>query len=384
MNHLPESVCLRELAFAFLRLGVTSIGGPAAHIANMELEFVHRRKWLSHEKFLDLVGAASLIPGPSSSELAIYIGQLLAGPRGLAVAGACFILPAAFIVLGFAWIYARYGTLPEVAGILYGIKPVMIAIILQASLSLGRVAVKTRTLAAIGIGAFLLNAAGINLFLILVFAGLTSVGVRHLGKFQNKLAITTALISCGLHEAYATPPVEAVPSLNKIFLFFLKVGSIQFGSGYVLLAFLRTDLVDHWHWLTEAQLLDATAVGQFTPGPVFTTATFIGFLVRGLPGALWATIGIFLPAFLLVMVSGRWIPKIRNSPHAGAFLDGVNVASLSLMAFVSLELGRAALIDLPTVGIAAVSGLVLFRYRPNSGWLVLAGGIVGRIFFHPQ
>ncbi len=373
-----ESVLLRDLAFAFLRLGFTSVGGPAAHIANMEQEFVTRRQWLSREKFLDLLGVANLIPGPSSSELAIYIGHLLAGSRGLAVAGFCFILPAVGIVLLLAWVYDRYGALPVVYGILYGIKPVIIAIVSQAALTLGRSALKTRALLGVGSVALLLGGAGMNLVLVLLLSGVVSAWMR-IKVLRGIVGVFTGSALFGSTPTLAAVIAKAPPSLLSIFLFFLKVGSFQFGSGYVLLAFLRTDLVSHWHWLTEAQLLDATAVGQFTPGPVFTTATFIGYLLRGVSGAGVATVGIFLPAFIFVGLSGPWIPRVRESKVAGAFLDGVNVASLALMVLVTVDLGKSALVDLSTGAIAIVSALILIRFRLNSVWLVLVGGFLGAV-----
>jgi chromate transporter len=340
----------------------------------MEQEFVSCRQWVSREKFLDLVGAASLIPGPSSSEVAIYIGQLLGGFPGLLIAGVCFILPAALMVLGIAWVYVKFGSLPQVAGILYGIKPVIIAIVLQALFTLGRAAIKTRILAAIGLMAFILNMIEINILLILLFAGLASVLSG--GRRNNAKRVATLLILMTATTLAATQS-KVIPTLSKIFLFFLKIGSIQFGSGYVLLAFLREDLVKNWHWLTEAQLLDATAVGQFTPGPVFTTATFIGYLLGGVSGAVLATIGIFLPAFVLVSISGSLIPKIRQSISAGAFLDGVIVASLALMAHVSVVLGRVALVDWLSIALAFASVTALVRFRTNSAWLVLVGATIG-------
>lgn len=379
---------LRELALFFLRLGITAFGGPAAHIAMMEDELVRRRKWLTREKFLDLLGASSIIPGPSSSELAIHIGYLRAGWAGLAVGGVCFILPAAFLVGCIAWAYVRFGHLPAVAALLYGIKPVVIAVILQALWGLGRTAVKSRLLAVAGVVCVLLAGARANVLVILFGTGAATAAIRALSSHREKdnaaahAAIPAAhgvraALGRFLPFASAAGAAAAIPGMWAIFLVFLRIGSIVFGSGYVLLAFLRADLVTHRGWVTDAQLVDAVAVGQVTPGPVFTTATFLGYLLRGPAGALVATVGIFLPAFLLVAASGPFIPLIRRSPVAGAFLDGINVASLALMAAVSYELGRASIVDWITLSIALASVVLLLRFRVNSAWLVLGGALIG-------
>jgi chromate transporter len=371
---------LWELAALFLKLGTIAFGGPAAHIAMMEDEVVRRRHWLSQEQFLDLLGATNLIPGPNSTEMAIHIGYRRAGWPGLVTAGTCFILPAALIVTAFAWTYVRYGSLPPVARLLYGVKPVIIAIVLQALWSLGHSAVKTVLLGVIGTVAVAAGFLGINELLVLFGAGIV-VAVVHWVKSHRAstgsrvFAFTSplAMIAQVGKPLAATTPVGLWP----LFLFFLKVGSVLFGSGYVLLVFLRGDLVERWHWLSNSQLLDAIVVGQVTPGPVFTTATFIGYVLAGPKGAVIATIGIFLPAFIFVAVSGPLVPRIRKSQVAGGFLDGVNVASLALMIMVTYELGRSALIDPVTIGLAVASAVLLIRYRVNSAWLVLGGGILG-------
>jgi len=386
----PKRGSLKELVLFFLRLGVTAFGGPAAHIAIMEDELVRRRKWLSREKFLDLLGASSLIPGPSSSELAIHIGYLRAGWTGLLIGGACFISPAAIMVGIIAWAYVRFGHLPAIAALLYGVKPVVIAVIAQALWGLGRTAVKSRVLAIAGALCVALSFAQVNVLLILFGTGAILGGMRALS--QNRKGHRTAaggltIVSvwrgarAGLARIFpwagATGAAAAIPGMWPLFLVFLKIGSIVFGSGYVLLAFLRADLVAHRAWVTDAQLVDAVAIGQVTPGPVFTTATFLGYLLRGPMGALAATVGIFLPAFILVTVSGPLIPLIRRSATAGAFLDGVNVASLALMAAVSYQLGRAAIVDWVTIVLAIASAVLLLRFRINSAWLVLGGAILG-------
>ncbi|HYO74732.1 MAG TPA: chromate efflux transporter [Archangium sp.] len=378
---MSQAGALRELALLFLRLGTTAFGGPAAHIALMEDEVVRRRKWLTREEFLDLLGAANLIPGPNSTELAIHIGHRRAGWSGLVVAGTCFILPAFLIVSAIGWVYTRFGQLPRVGHVLYGVKPVIIAVVLQAIWGLTRGAAKTKLLAAVGVACVALGFLGVDELLLLLLAGgfvtlCRLVERRREGGGTAPPSVKALLPGLPLGGMVA---VTAAPgfSLGGLFLFFLKVGSILYGSGYVLLAFLRADLVERWGWLTEAQLLDAVAVGQVTPGPVFTTATFIGYVLGGASGAVVATVGIFLPAFFFVAVSGPLVPRMRRSWVAGAFLDGVNVASLALMATVTWQLGRAALVDVWTVGLALVSAVLLIRYRVNSAWLVLGGALVG-------
>lgn len=368
-----REVPLPELALFFLRLGTTAFGGPAAHIAIMEDELVRRRQWLSREKFLDLLGASNLIPGPSSSELAIHIGYLCAGWRGLLIAGACFILPAALMVATLGWLYVRFGKLPATANILYGIKPVVIGVILQALWGLGRTAIKSTFLGFVAVLSLVVSVFGLHPLLLLLVAG----GVACLPHLKSSRLSFPSLSSATIGSAGVATATSF--SLSSLFLVFLKVGAVVFGSGYVLLAFLRADLVTHRGWLTDAQLVDAVAVGQVTPGPVFTTATFIGFILGGIRGAFLATLGIFLPAFLLVAVSGPLVPRIRKSKTASAFLDGVNVASLALMAAVSWQLGRASLVDPVTLVLAVASLIALLWFRLNSAWLVTGGAIIGLI-----
>jgi chromate transporter len=368
-----RQVPLGELAAFFLRLGTTAFGGPAAHIAIMDDELVGRRRWLSREKFLDLLGASNLIPGPSSSELAIHIGYLCAGWRGLLIAGSCFVLPAVVMVAALGWLYVHFGKLPAIAGVLYGVKPVVIGVVLQALWSLGRTAIKTTFLGFVAVFALLLAVFGLHPLLVLLLAGgmacATSIGTPRMSlSVLPPVAVGTGTVA-----------TAASLSLVSLFLIFLKLGATVFGSGYVLLAFLRADLVTHRGWLTDGQLVDSVAVGQLTPGPVFTTATFIGFIVGGIRGAVVATVGIFLPAFLLVAVSGPLVPRIRKSKAAGAFLDGVNVASLALMAAVSWQLGRASVVDTITVLVAVASLMALLRFRVNSVWLILLGATIGLI-----
>ena len=370
---------LGAVARLFLKLGIIAFGGPAAHIAMMREEVVARRGWMDDQRFLDLLGATNLIPGPNSTEMAIHIGRERAGWRGLIAAGTCFILPAMLIVLGLAVLYTRYGARAEAGAIMYGTKPVIIAIVVQALIALRRTAVKDVLTAVVGLAVLGLFLLGANEIALLVAAGLLVMLVRNLRRLRpDGRASTVALLVSGLPAAIGAAATPAAPvSLLSLFLLFLKIGSILYGSGYVLLAFLRADLVERLGWLTDQQLIDAIAIGQFTPGPVFTTATFIGFVVAGWPGAILATIGIFLPSFVFVALSNPLIPLLRRSPWFGALLDGVNVASLGLMAGVTLQLGQVSLVDVPTVAIAFVAAVLLVRYKVNSAWLVLGGAIVG-------
>ena len=372
-GELRPATSLGELSLLFLKLGTIAFGGPAAHIAMMQDEVVRRRKWLSDEEFLDLLSASNLIPGPNSTELAIHIGYVRAGWPGLLIAGSCFIFPAFLIVIALAWAYVRFGGIPEVGSVLYGVKPVIIAIVLQALWSLARSAVRSVPLGVMGAAVVVLSFLGVNELILLFAAGMVVVIIKQFAQFRKKHA---ALLPIGL--LLQTAAVSATPfSLTALFLFFLKVGSVLFGSGYVLLAFLRGDLVERWGWLTNDQLLNAITVGQITPGPVFTTATFIGYILAGAPGAVVATVGIFLPAFIFVGLSGWIVPRLRQSATLSSFLDGINVASLALMIYVTFELGKSALIDGLTVSLAVAAAFLLIRFKLNSAWLVAAGAVIG-------
>ena len=365
---------LGELALLFLRLGFTAFGGPAAHIAMMRDEVVNRREWMDDQHFLDLVGATNLIPGPNSTEMAIHTGYLRAGFAGLIVAGTAFIFPAMLIVLALSWVYVRFGTTPAAENLLYGIQPIVIAIIVQALIGLGRRAVSGILTAFVGLGVLILYFVNVNEIALLFGGGAVVMILENLPKIRDGRLPSVYLPISGSFIPFAA---LATFSYSTLFLTFLKIGAVLYGSGYVLLAFLRADFVDRLGWLTDKQLIDAVAIGQITPGPVFTTATFIGYLLGGFPGAILSTIGIFLPSFVFVAVSNPLIPKIRQSAWAGSLLDGINVASLALMAAVTWQLGQAAIVDPITAVLVIVSAVLLFRYNVNSTWLILGGGITG-------
>lgn len=372
---------LAEIVSLFLRLGFTAFGGPAAHISMMHDEVVTRRRWMTDQHFLDLVGATNLIPGPNSTEMAIHIGYERGGWRGLIAAGLCFIIPAVLIVLVLAWAYVEYGSTPQGDALLYGIKPVIIAIVLQALVRLAPKALKSPLLWVIGGTALALYLLGYNELLILFGGAFLFMAVQALRGFRGGLAL---VLLGGLPASMLQADAAAPITLWRIFLVFLKVGALLYGSGYVLLAFLRNDLVVNYGWLTDQQLLDAVAVGQFTPGPVFTTATFVGYLLAGVPGAAVATIGIFLPSFLFVALLARLMPHLRKSQWTAAFLDGINVTALALMAGVLWQIGRAAIVDIPTAILAVTAVFLLFRFKINSAWLVAAGGVIGLALFYVQ
>jgi chromate transporter len=362
---------LREIAKEFLRLGFVAYGGPAAHIAMMEERYVRRRGWLTRERFLDLLGAASLLLGPSSTEVAIYLGEIRGGVAGLVAAGACFILPAALLVTALAWAYLEYGAMPQVAGLLFGIKPVVVALIAQAIWNLGRTALKSVWLRALAITAVGLAVWGASPLIVLIGAGVLWALLGEGAKLVRGKAAVAGLLGTG--AAGATTMIGVLP----VFLYFLKVGAVLVGSGYVLLAVLRADLVVKMHCLSDAQLLDAIAVSQATPGPFFTVATFIGYLVGGWKGAVLATVGMFFPAFVYVGLTAGFLPKLRKSAVASTFLDGVNAAAVALMAVVGWQFARAAIVNVPAIVLMIVSAALVFRYKVNSAWLVVGGAIVG-------
>lgn len=365
---------LREVAWLALKLGVTGFGGPAAHIAMLHDEVVNRRKWLDEKHFLDLLGATNLIPGPNSTEMLIHVGYVRAGWPGLIVGGVGFILPALLLVLGLAWAYVRYGTTPAAAWLLYGIKPVVVVIVAHALWTMGRKVIKKGgEIAATILILLLYLLTPIGEIPLLLMVGLI------FALWQNRTQLPG--LKTMIWPFFTLSPLPLVPlassQLITLFLIFLKIGSVLYGSGYVLLAFLRADFVENLHWLTNQQLIDAVAVGQVTPGPVFTAATFIGYVLGGVPGALLATVGIFLPAFIFVAISSPLIPRIQHSPWARGFLDGVNLASLVLMAAVTGQLGVTAFVDKYVVLLALVTGILLFRFKVNTTWLIGLGAAAG-------
>ncbi len=374
----PLSQRLAEIATLFLKLGITAFGGPAAHIAMMHDEVVKRRKWLDDQQFLDMLGATNLIPGPNSTEMAIHIGFLRAGWLGLIVGGVSFILPAMLIVMVLGWAYLQFGSTPQAERLLYGVKPVVIAIIVQALWNLGQKAVKNSFMAVVGLAVLGLYFFGINEIALLFAGGLLVMAGANIQRLRKQaMGIFLVPPFAGLNMLGSCALVSVPFGLPLLFLTFLKIGAVLYGSGYVLLAFLRADFVVRFGWLTDQQLIDAVAIGQVTPGPVLTTATFIGFILDGTPGALLATLGIFLPSFIFVAISNPLIPRIRKSAWVSGLLDGVNVASLGLMAAVTWQLGRASLTDLLTVLIALISFGLLIRFKVNSTWLIVGGAIIG-------
>ena len=377
---MEERHRLGELAALFLRLGVTAFGGPAAHIAMMHDEVVRRRGWVSEQNFLDTVGATNLIPGPNSTEVAIHLGWERGRVRGLIVAGVCFILPAALIVGVLAWAYVRYGDTPEVEGLLYGIKPIVIAIVALAIWRLAPTAIKTRPLAAVGLAAGAAYLLGLNELLLMVLGGVAGVaihGVRHWRAGRLSVWAPLLFVAGPLGRVVAATKETPDVGLGALFLVFLKIGSVLYGGGYVLLAFLQGELVDRMGWLTSQQVLDAVSIGQVTPGPVFTTATFVGYVLAGAPGAVVATVGIFLPSFVFVGFLGPIVRRMRASDTAGAALDGVNAAALGLMAAVLVDLAGDALVDVLTGAVAIAAAIVLWRTKVNSTWLIAAGAAIG-------
>ena len=365
---------LAEIARAFLKLGFTAFGGPAAHIALMHREFVKRRKWVAEQEFLDMLGAANLIPGPTSTETALFLGYARARWAGLVVSGVCFIAPAMLIVLVLSLAYVEFGTTPAAGWLLYGIKPVVIAIILQALLGLGRKAVKGPLTAFAGAAVLALYFFRVNEILLLLGGGVIVMAVENRKKLWPQASSKLAAFAPALGLA---PLASGMVGPTRLFLVFLKIGSVLYGGGYVLFALLRADFVTRLGWLTDRQLVDAVAVGQVTPGPLFTSATFIGYLVGGVWGAIVSTVGIFLPAFVFAAVCSPFIGRIRESAWAGSFLDGVNATALGLMAAVTFTLGRASFPDAFTIGLAAAALLLLVRVKLNPTWLILGGGLAG-------
>ena len=371
---------LKEIALLFLRLGVVGFGGPAAHIAMMEDEVVKRRQWITHEHFLDLLGVTNLIPGPNSTEMAIHIGLVRAGWRGLLVAGICFITPAIAITLVFAYLYATYGSLPQLAPIVAGVRPAMIAVILGAVYRLRKpIARKNKLPVVVGFVVAILSILHVNEILLLFSGGFVTLALEYRNKIK---AVSSLFLLICILGPLSTPVVQTLEPSSRITLaglglFFLKIGSILYGSGYVLIAFLQGGLVDANRWLTQTQLLDAIAVGQFTPGPVLSTAAFIGYVLLGFPGAAVATVGIFLPSFVFVLIASPFIPKLRNVPSVRAFLDGVNASALGLMLAVCIALGIGTLGSplMWLIFLAACISVLFWNVHP--AWLVAGSALAG-------
>ncbi|MEA5111822.1 putative chromate transport protein [bioreactor metagenome] len=367
----PHKNRLSEVALVFLKLGFFSFGGPAAHTAMMEEEVVNRRKWIDRQHFLDLLGATNLIPGPNSTEMTMHCGHERAGFAGLIVAGLSFILPAVLITSGFAWLYVEYGHLPAIEPYIFGIKPAVLAIIASAIISLGKKAVKGRETAILGVLVLAAGIAGVNEITALLIAGIT--GTLYFYLKNNRKEKLSSLISL-----MAVPAVSsAVSGISALGLFwvFLKIGAVLYGSGYVLFAYIDAELVTRG-WLNHEQLMDAIAVGQFTPGPILSTVTFIGYMLGGIPGAVAATAGAFLPSFLFVLILNPWIPRMRRSKIMGWFLDSVNVASIAVMASVLFVMTLSTVTDWREALITVISLVVTFVFKKSSPVLLVAGGSV--------
>lgn len=382
MRSETPSQRLKEVALLFLRLGATSFGGPAAYIGLMHHEVVVRRRWMDESRFLDLMSATMLLPGPNATEIASHLGLVRAGWVGLIAAGGLFILPGMAAIMVVAWAYVKYGSLPEVTWILYGVKPAVIAIIIQAIWSLGRRGIKGALSVIVALAVLVLHLFGVN-EIVLLFAGAAAVmlirGGRRLIRRGSPVALIIPLLLKTPAVALSTGAVAF--SQTTLFFTFLKIGATLFGTGYVLLAFLRSNFVTSLGWLTDAQVIDAIAVaGQITPGPVFTSAAFVGYLLGGWPSALLATLGIFLPSFLFVGLLSRILPLIRKTWWAASFLDGVNAAALGLIAAVAIQLGRVVLVDVFSIFVTVAALFLVFRFKTNSVWLVLGGGAIGAIY----
>lgn len=379
---MGKRIYLKEVALFFLWMGATAFGGPAAYIAMMQRETVRNRRWLDDQSFLDMVGATNLIPGPNATEMALYLGLVRAGWLGYVISGALFIIPGMLATLALAWVYVTYGSLSQVGWVLYGVKPIVIAIIIQALWDLGREGVKNVLTAIVGVAVIVFYLLGFN-EIALLFGG---AAVVLLFRFVPRLlkggasALSLALLPI-VGMPVAVLSAGAVPfSQTTLFLAFLKIGAVLYGGGYVLFAFFNSEFVVRLGWLNHQQLLDSIAVGQITPGPVSTSATFIGYLMGGWPSALLATLAFFLPSFVFVALISRFVPLLRKKWWSGAFLDGVNVSALGLMAGVTWTLGRAGVVDWFTIALAVVTLILVFRFKVNSAWLVVGGGVLGVVY----
>lgn len=379
LTHLADAPKWRNAGQAiglFLKIGLISFGGPAASIALMEQEVVGKRHWLSRDHFLDLMAATNLVPGPNAVEMASHIGYVYAGWPGLLAGGVSFILPGFLASLALGWVYVQFGNLPQADALFYGINPAVLGIILVATYRLGRAALRDWPALILFVLCFAGSMLGFNEVLLLLTAGLAGVAIYARPRLSGKLGI---LLAAGGSWAGISSALPAWLDLRllKLGLFFLKVGSLLFGSGMVLFAFIQRDVVERLGWLTQRQLVDAIAVGQMTPGPVLSSATFIGYVVAGLPGALVATVGVFLPSFFIVALIGPWIPRLRRSSVALALLRGVNAAVVALILSAAVALLRTAVVDMLTALIMVGAAFILWRFRPETFWLVLAGALCG-------
>ncbi len=375
---------LKEVAILFLKLGLITFGGPAAHIALFEDEVVTKRKWITHQHFLDLVGATNLIPGPNSTEMAIHTGYHRAGVAGLITAGICFTLPAVLITGVFAYIYAVYGNLPDVKPFLYGIKPAVIIVILNAVYRLGSKTIKGWKIIAVGIAVASVNTAGVNEIFSILAGGVFGAVFIYLSEKKNSLNSVSLLsiLSFGFLPSLWQAAEKSEASMMTLFLTCLKIGAVWFGSGYVLVAYFDGEFVQGLNWLTRQELLDAIAVGQFTPGPFLSSATFIGYQIAGIPGAISATVGIIIPSFVFVAILNPIIPRFRNSKFLSKFLDAVNVSALAVMLVISLKLGAEVLIDWQSWFIALLSVTAFFKVKKiNSAYIILGGAVLGYLFY---
>lgn len=355
---------LREVAGLFLRLGCTAFGGPLAHLALMEREVVQERRWMDRQAFLDLLGLAQLVPGPTSTEMAMLLGRARAGLPGLVLAGLAFILPSSLLVGALAWAYVRFGARPAATGWLLGLKAALLAVVLQALLRFAAPQLKDARAWGLAAGAFVLAALGLPLLGVLLLSGLGMVALR-----ASRMPMAASFLGW--------PILAPATGLLGLFLAFLKIGAVLYGSGYVLLAFLRAEFIVARPWITETQLLDAVAVGQFTPGPVFTTATFLGYLMRGSLGAVLATLAIFLPGFVYTALAGPLLARAQTAPRPRAFLDGVNLGSLALMTLVLMQLARTAVTGWSAAAVALLGGSLLWRTKLNPTWILLGAGALG-------
>lgn len=373
---------LLEVMLLFLKLGTISFGGPAAHIALMEQEAVHKCGWLSREHFLDLLAATNLVPGPNATEMAIHIGFLRAGWLGLIIAGVAFILPAFVISLALGWVYVRFGGLPQGMAIFYGINPVVVAIVLTATYRLGRTAIKDKPALLIALASLGAALAGLDEVLILAIAGCISILCYAPPRWLKRPQTLALILFTSLpYSTLTNLPIWTKERLLRLGLFFLKVGSLIFGSGMVLFAFIQKDVVTRFGWLTQRELIDAIAVGQMTPGPVLSTATFIGYLVAGWQGAIISTVAIFFPSFVIVALMGPLLPRLSRSPAAQAFLRGVNAAVVALILKVSLSLFHSAIVDIWTILLFISALALLIRMHIDTLWIVIGGAVAGLIHY---